>query len=78
MQLTMSADDFKDRGYALFATITRGDGTATVFANTPVALALIGAVTALGVGAMLRPELGLPRDPQRPLAAGDDEDRSKS
>lgn len=73
----MEADDFDSRGYALIATVTKGDGAATVFASAPVAIALIGAGTVLGVCAMLTPELWLPQDPQRALGESDD-DGSKS
>lgn len=74
----MGANDFESRGYALNATIANADGSsASVLANTPVAIAVIVAFTVLGVGAMLTQEHRLPQDPQLALAEGDD-DGSKS
>ena len=78
----MEANDFEDGGYALNATIailTDGDGstTATVLANTAVAIAGIVAVTVLGV-AMLTQERWRPQDPQLTLAEGWYGERCKS
>ena len=76
----MDAKDFTDRGYALYAKIATGaDGStkASLFANTPVAIALIFSGTVLGVGAMLIQGHRRPQDPQLALAEGDGE-RSES
>ncbi len=68
----MEADDFADRGHALNAAITRNvDGSTTwrVFANTPVAILGIIALT----GLLLIQELRRPQGPQRAIADGDGE-----
>lgn len=72
----MEANDFESLGDALNATITmHGDGstTATVFANTPVAIVGIVAFTVVGVCAMLTQDHWRPQDPQPALAEGDRE-----
>ena len=68
----MEANDFADRGYALNATVTTDvDGSTTwrVFANTPVAITGILAVT----GLLLTQELRRPQGPQRAIPDGDGE-----
>jgi hypothetical protein len=76
--MTIGANDFASSGYALVAKITYGDGTATVFANTPAAIALVSAVTVLAVGAMLSQGRWLPQVPQLARAEGDDDKRLES
>jgi hypothetical protein len=71
-----------EANHALNATITipmNGDGStsATVFANTPVAIVGIVALSVLGVGVMLTQEHWRPLDPQPALAEGNAE-RSNS
>ena len=66
----MAANDFTDRGYALNATIATDSTTATVFANTAVAITGILALALVCVSAMLTQEHRRPQDPHLTLAEG--------